>query len=161
MHSRISLPFGALLLTLAALLGCNGGSGVKPVSVSGVITVNGEPLANAEINFITDEFAGYGKTDAQGRYALVQGAAPGDNKITINKILKVEGMEYSDNPEDGLDEGQMAAASGVPGPGGPGGGKSAEKQLPPEYSDIANTKLTFKVPEDGSEAADFRLTINE
>lgn len=137
-------------LTLA-LLGCGGSSGPTTVPVAGTITLNGEPLAGAEIVFVTEDFSSFGKTGPDGSYALVQGAVPGENQVSISK-WEGEGLEL--NPDEGHDEGQiedeMLAMEGDASP------VSTRRQLVPEDF----RKLTYSVPEGGSETADFRLTGN-
>ena len=74
------------LVVLAAVVccmtGCGGGSETLLTGdVTGTITLGGRPLADADVYFMsqTGGFVGFGKTDADGRYRLVQGAAPGAN----------------------------------------------------------------------------------
>jgi hypothetical protein len=72
----------------AALCGC-GASG--PVSVKGVVTVDGKPLSGAGISFIPVGGSGrpaFAATDDQGRYTLTthspnDGAMPGEYTVTI------------------------------------------------------------------------------
>ena len=47
--------------------------------------MNGAPIEGANVTFLNDTFAGFARTDASGRYRLVQGALPGTNKIVISK----------------------------------------------------------------------------
>ena len=155
---RLVIP--CLLMIVA--VGC-GGSDVQTVDVSGTITMDGKPLAGADVNFVTEQFVGYGKTDAQGNFELVQGAAPGPNKVYISKIdpSKIPGsgnIEFSDDPESGLDSGQMDAMM-IDGmvEGAPVGGNMTGEMIPPEYSDPAYTKLSFQVPDGGTSSANFKL----
>lgn len=126
-------------LCAAAALGAVGcGSG--PAPVSGVVTLDGQPVEGVSVSFTPaagdgDGIGGsYGKTDAQGKYALKTvigdraGAAPGKHKVVIS-LSKPDPK----NPE------------------------GAEKNLiPAKY----NTKsdLTFDVPASGTDKADFTLT---
>jgi lysophospholipase L1-like esterase len=56
------------------------------VTIQGTVTLNGEPLTNATINFIGEDGATQAVTDAAGNYKL-QGKSlkPGDYSVTIGK----------------------------------------------------------------------------
>jgi hypothetical protein len=144
--------FGAgLALTLA---GCGNSAGPRTTSVSGVVKIDGQPMANVEVHFLSDQHAGYGKTDEEGRYHLLSGAAPGSNKVYFSKI--VDPM-YNEDPEAGMDAGQFeAAASATAAPGAAAPAVSGQL-IPPEYASAETTKLTFLVPEGGTESANFEL----
>jgi hypothetical protein len=123
------------------LVGCQGGAKVAPVS--GVVTLDGKPLANAHIVF--QPMASGGKTDAgTGSYALTdtngaytlrladndqQGAVIGKHRVEIN--LKVESDDRA-NPQ-----------------------RPPPKVLPAKYN--RNTELQFEVKPGGSTAANFDL----
>lgn len=149
----------SLVLGLTAFVGCGGGGRPKPdtVNVSGQVTLDGKPLAAADVYFISPdgEFAAIATTNAEGKYTLVQGAVPGKNKVYISKL---EGKEYTE--EDvaaGMDAGQDEADM-LDDVGSTRGGTSGPKQLvPEEFSDPEKTKLTFDVPEGGTDSADFRF----
>lgn len=153
---RLSILCGFGLLILAT--GC--GDSAKPgrgVPVSGQITLGGKPLADADVSFMNDTFVGFGKTDAEGNYRLVQGAAPGKNKVSISKFEggppQIAGMEL--NPEAGIDEGQLAAAQmGAAGSKKPVGPKQL---VPADYSNPATTKLTTEIGTDGATGVNFDL----
>lgn len=104
-------------------------------------------------------FTGFGKTNAEGKYELVQGAVPGNNKIIISKIEGGAGLVL--DPEAGMDAEQLrtAAASVQSDPTAKktDASKIPKEVVPAEYSDPAKTKLSFPVPEAGSSTADFRL----
>lgn len=144
---------------LPILSGC--GESVKPgrgVAVSGTITLGGKPLADAEVLFTNETFVGVAKTDAEGRYRLVQGALPGNNRVSVSRYEGGQGPGLvSPQPEsDGMDAGQQAAAD--MGWGTQKQKKEGPKQLvPADYSNPSTTKLTYNVPPEGAEGVDFNL----
>jgi len=145
-----------LLVCVALLAGCGGKKkGPATVKVSGTILFNGKPLEGAEVNFVAGDFASFGKTNSEGKFTLAQGAVPGNNKVYIRKPLT--GPGFSDNPEDGMDAAQFEAAA----EGNPELARklkqSAGPVIPPEYSDPQKTKLTFNVPDEGTDSADFNI----
>lgn len=152
--------FQWICLFSLVLSGCGGGDvGPKTVRVSGVVTLHGKALEGAEVRFIGSNFTGFGKTNAEGKYELVQGAVPGNNKIIISKIEGGAGITL--DPEAGMDAEQLrtAAASVQADPTARKAdvAKIPKEVVPAEYSDPMKTKLSFPVPESGSSSADFRL----
>src|SRR5262249_39992268 len=125
------------------LAGCNP-EGYKVAPVSGRVTLDGKPLANAAVVFSPvagadnkDPGPGSGaKTDADGRYALTivgkgnRGAVVGKHKVRIT--MYPEGDPTDDRPQ-------------------------RPKPLPPRYSG-KNTILEYDVTASGSRSADFELT---
>jgi hypothetical protein len=125
-----------LLLLPLLLLGC-GKSGPKVVPVSGQVTLDKKPLANADVTFSPTEpgpnnspgLESSGRTDEQGRYSLKviqdkrDGAVVGAHKVRISLIER---------------------------------GASLVNRLPKAYNQ--NTKLTFTVPAEGSKEANFDLS---
>ena len=103
--NRQSSPFvlaTALLTTLAAV-GC-GGSDVDLVKVTGTVTMNGEPVADAEVLFkpVAGGRLSHGKTDAEGRYTLEylpgqRGAIVGAHQVSVSTY--VEPDTDSSDPE--------------------------------------------------------------
>jgi hypothetical protein len=83
-----------LTLTLAMCsLGCGGPHGAN---VSGTVTLDGKPLANANVTFHPAGGEGaiaYGQTNASGNYVLAtgteQGLAPGDYAATVIATVEV------------------------------------------------------------------------
>jgi len=143
-----------LVLSLVTLLGCGGGtSGPKTVSVSGVIKIDGQPAEGVEVNFVSENFSGFGKTGADGSYRLVQGAVPGQNKITVSKFV---GEGISNDPASGMDAAQFAAAAAAQ--GAARGGVPQGEQIPALYSDPNKSKLTYMVPDGGTDSANFDLS---
>ncbi len=145
---QLLLPFCAILIA-----GCSDeGKPGRGVPVSGMITMGGSPLEGANVSFLNGTFAGFARTDAAGKYRLVQGALPGTNKIVITKIEGGAEAVVND-PESGMDAGQMEAAA-------IGAGVEVEKPLnlvPDEYGDPTKTKLTYDVPSGGADGVDFSI----
>jgi hypothetical protein len=150
------------IFCVAAVLfsGCGdgGGSSVVTAPVSGKVTMDGVPLEGATVNYVTDAFSSSGVTKEDGTYTLPTGAAVGENVVHITKFKAPEG--YSDNPEDGLDSGQVEAAIEVINDDEPAPAEKADtgEQIPAEFSDPASTILKMPVPADGKTNADFALT---
>lgn len=153
------------MFCVLGLSGCGGGAD-GTVNVSGTITLDGQPLSGANVNFISPDgkFAGYGKTNANGVFTLVQGAKPGENRIVISKVDPAQlpaggAFQFSENPEDGMDHGQLGAMMfDTTGTVRAGTANITGETLPAEYSDPASTQLTFNVPDSGTSSADFRLS---
>lgn len=134
-----------LCLVICVLAGC-GGESLSLAPVSGVITLNGEPLEGALVTFIpigiTEENAptSLGKTDAEGRYTLEtitedKGAYIGTHRVTI---VKEKGGDVDDT-DDSIIE--------------------FENEIPPEYND--ESKLKFEVTKDGTKEANFDVEAPE
>ncbi len=132
------------LLLLLGTLGC--GSGYRLAPVSGTVTLNGQPLAGADVHFQpigskdnpNPGPGSHGKTDAQGRYSLrvderQAGAVVGKHRVMI----------FAYTPGAG---GQQPDA---------GGGKKRDR-VPLRYNE--KTQLTCDVPVGGRADADFPLT---
>lgn len=140
---RRTLMACAALVTLYA--GCDRGPATAPVS--GKVTLNGKPLANAWVSFQPvaegnnkDPGRGSsGKTDAEGKYSLrvdekTRGAIVGKHRVMIQPA------------EDGGSGGQDADS---------GGPRSKKFYLPSRYN--MATTLTCDVPPGGREDANFDL----
>jgi hypothetical protein len=105
----------------------------------------------AEVHFIGAGMNAVGKTDAQGKYELEQGAVVGENLVYITKFQPGS----ADNQQE-LDAAQMEAMAFSQGSGGSRGGP--KQVIPAKYSDPANLNLQIVVPSEGTDAADFQLT---
>jgi hypothetical protein len=126
----------ACLLLPVLLLGC-GKAGPKVAPVSGRVTMDNKPLANADITFSPTEsdpnnsanLESFGQTDEDGRYSLKMiqgkrdGAVVGANKVRISLIER--------------------------------GGKLVNR-VPAAYN--KSTSLTYTVPAGGSTEANFDLS---
>jgi hypothetical protein len=134
------MRFGLLSLTvLSFAVGCGGRGSFAPVS--GRVTLDKKPLANAIVFFQPDKEnpgpPSEGKTDSEGKYTLrvasknVEGAQVGKHKVSIS-----------------LTEGDPGATAGA-------NPKPRTERLPAQYN--SSTKLKFDVPSGGSSAANFDL----
>ncbi len=130
------------LLLLAAVIGCSN-SPYPLVPVSGVVTLDGQPLPNARVAFEPQSQGqgldvgpgSYGKTDTEGRYHLTTiddrpGAVVGPHRVTISTF-----------------QGEMVSGADL---------KVLVEEKVPAYYRKTGT-LTFTVEADGTTAADFRL----
>jgi hypothetical protein len=71
-----------ILLGLVVLAGCGGGGGVA--KVSGKVTVGGQPVTGAMINFISATGVASGAPlKATGEYEISIGLKPGDYKVFV------------------------------------------------------------------------------
>ncbi len=143
------------VVALCGFSGCGGGDSVDMADVSGVITLKGKPLADADVYFVSGNVEGYGRTDAQGHYSLVRGAPVGDCKVYIKKTEVNKSSGGIDLTMEGMDEEQIRAMQ--EGQGGDPNFKKDKPLLPPEFSDPLQTKLSFNVPAGGTDKADFKL----
>jgi len=126
------------------IVGCGGDGKLAPVS--GVVKLNGKPVADVEVLFQPDAGdsakppgpAAFGVTDTEGRYKL---KVVGEDKAgaTIGKnLVRFSGRaSAADFSEDGSKRGKPAVS------------------LPARYG--GDSKIDFDVPPKGTTAADFDL----
>jgi hypothetical protein len=151
MMARTRFSWAAMAVVALAGPGCGGGK----VKVSGVVTLDGQPIEGAMVAFVpVDEGKGamaHGTTDKDGVFQLTttkpnDGAAPGEYKVTV---VYAEGAEAP--PAGGMKE----AFEGF---------EKAHKQkqkpprynVPARYGDPAKTDLRQKVPPDGKVTFDLK-----
>ena len=106
--------FSSVLLCVVgvSVIGCGRSDIPELGTVSGIVTLNNEPLPNAIVNF-SPTAAGRpstAETDSEGRYSLlyltdVDGAVVGEHTVTVEKIVSEEEDNLSDDPAD-LEPGQ-------------------------------------------------------
>jgi hypothetical protein len=136
----LHLYLGSLLVIGAA--GCGGGGGgFKVAPVSGVVTLNGVPLANAMVRFQPDATGNpgppsIGETDDQGNFILTfsdgqEGAVVGPHKVYISTRKMQANAENSD----------------------------IETEIAPELvpANYRTAPPTFDVPKGGTTSAKFEL----
>lgn len=94
----MSIPFLLAIAALAAV-GCSGGSPDVGL-VTGTVTLDGEPLENAEVVFApASGRPSTGLTDSSGRYELtyirdVKGAVPGPHTVRITTRPEPRADDY-------------------------------------------------------------------
>lgn len=112
MFRKFSSSAALFCVMAISVSGCGRSDIPELGTVSGVVTLNDEPLANAIVNF-TPEATGRpstAETDASGRYSLlylsgIEGALIGEHAVTVERIISEEEDNLSDDPAD-LEEGQ-------------------------------------------------------
>jgi|SRR3954468_14864926 hypothetical protein len=135
------------LVGLCCLLagGCAGGGKMAPVS--GVVTLNGKPVADVDVTFQPTVADGNnnpgpmaaGTTDSNGHYTLsvlgekVHGATVGKNQVRFSPHVNV-----TDTSDEGLKKAKPTAS------------------IPARY--WSDSKIEFDVPRNGTSSADFQLT---
>ncbi|MEL7499375.1 MAG: carboxypeptidase-like regulatory domain-containing protein [Planctomycetota bacterium] len=135
-----------VLMALIAMVsaGCSSDVG----SVSGKVTINGEPIDNATVMFYPDQGrASVGHTDSAGRYTLNytqgrKGAVIGSHKVTISTEVFAE----EDRNVDYDEADQAPIVKGRP------------ESMPPKYLDPDKTVLSAVV-NGGSNTIDFDLEL--
>lgn len=134
----------ALLVGLAAAIGCGGG-GMK--SVEGTVTLDGKAVEGATVSFLPENGKGEspsGFTDSSGRFSLKTGgktgAPPGNYKVTVTKTAALQGGAEGMKP--GSPEYQKMMEKGMA--KGPAGAPKSE--LPDVYSNASKTPLKATVP---------------
>jgi hypothetical protein len=93
-----------VIVLAAVLLGCGGASGRVPVT--GTVTFNDKPLADAVVTFYPEgDTAGLGgaaRTGPDGRYTLTaaqggDGLHPGEYAVVISRLLRPDGTPLPPN----------------------------------------------------------------
>lgn len=140
-------PLTAAIACLA-ICGCGKGGPGSPkladLPIKGVVTLDGSPLAGADVVFMGGEPPAVlaGKTKDDGSYQLQTAAGgeanvQGDCKVTISRLVKPDGSPLAD--------GETPADTG------------AIEQLPGKYSRFDRTTLTATITSPES-TIDFPLT---
>ncbi|QDU40962.1 hypothetical protein Mal4_53250 [Maioricimonas rarisocia] len=132
----------ALPLVLAVLLlaGCGGSDADAPDlhPVSGTVTHNGQPLANAQVTMIADNggMVAVGQTDDAGAFTVTTkgqpGAVAGQHKVTVVAISGGEAVA----PEEGSEDYAAMMAGEAP---------KKESPIPDKYADATKSGLTAQV----------------
>lgn len=124
-------PASALVAIL--LIGCGGPETIRVplVRVSGIVTFNGEPLANAVVEFESEDGSfSYAQTDARGRYDLrfdsqSRGTTLGKKTVRISMNRRINGLNSNDE--------------GVPGDTAGGSFEKQPKERIPEDYNLRST----------------------
>lgn len=140
----------SVLVSLFVFSGCGSGDNFNVAkNVSGIVTLNGKPLPKASVTFVPaatkdNPNAGptaQGITDNEGRFKLnvdptTSGSVVGNCRVYITTLISEPGADDRD-----------------------AGGPSAKMQdkLPAKYN--MKTELTFDVPPEGTDKANFDLKV--
>jgi hypothetical protein len=149
----------SVLLACVFLQGCGGGSDRPPVApVSGVVTMGGKPVANANITFHLDGAprSGMGRTDESGTFSITtydhdDGAFLGTHTVTVSKVEESTAVGGEDMEIGGDAYSKAMAAAANP------GAALAKEELPAKYAKKETSPLKVKVDEAGQ--SDVKLII--
>ncbi|MHC2069228.1 DUF4198 domain-containing protein [Bremerella sp. T1] len=130
-----------LVVSLLLLSGCFGSDKVVPVS--GVVTLDGEPLSGAVVGFepiavegqLEAGYGSYAKTDEDGRYQLLSlkkedGALVGRHRVSVSTVVGREGPN-----------GEILGLT--------------KERVPSRYNN--DTELVIEVPPGGTDQANLEL----
>lgn len=108
---QLTRAVGSIVLCLGFLVslsGCGGSDAPALGQVKGKVTLDGTPLADANVTFMPEKVrASSGTTDSEGNYELTyirdeMGAAIGNHKVVISKLVNEKETippNYSDETE--------------------------------------------------------------
>ncbi len=163
MHTLIPRASCAALFLTLAVTGCSSSSSGPPIPtfsgegipISGVVKLDGEPLADANITFIREStgkegvMSGSGKTDMSGKYAVrtggQPGVPPGRYRVVVSKLATKDGSPFVPNPEQGLDL-EQARLNGM-----------VREAVPAKFSDVGRSTLSVEVTSGQDPKQDFDL----
>lgn len=125
------------LAALTLIAGCGGGGGGPAIPVNGVVTMDDKPFDGAAVTFYaeTGGMGGSARTGSDGKFVILggdgksKGLPPGKYKVTVSKMAG--GPVTDEPPIAAVTEGEIKA------------------DLPPIYSNPAQTKLSYSVTGDG------------
>jgi hypothetical protein len=128
------------------LVGCGG---VRPAKVTGILTLNGQPVEGATVQFVPVKEGGRpatGLTKADGGFSLTtfedqDGALPGEYKVVITYHPPVENAPPAQTTEQGMKQAMQAQAQAKKG--------KPKYVIPAAYSDASKTPFTQTVPTNG------------
>lgn len=157
-HTRGRLG-GPILALMLVAPGCwQSGTGVEPnvpvdpaklVPVSGVVKVRGEPLAGAVVMLMnTSGIPAVGETGSDGQFVLEtashKGALPGKYQVTISYMVSPNGKPQGLGPRSAM----LRSPEML----------DAVELVPPEYSDVKQTKFSAEVAQKGA-SLDFDIPV--
>ena len=159
-RSRDRIRCASLTLLMVCFAGCGTQNATQPVPVSGTITMDGQPLADADVYFVSGDLTAFARTTGDGNYTLAQGALPGMNRVFVTKDTEGDPSRFVPGyGGEGLDDGQLHAAIAAMGADTTMAVSTLPRSLiPPEFSSSEETRLSFLVPESGTRTASFQLT---
>lgn len=144
----------------ASLWGCGGGGSVNPplelVPTSLTVTLDGKPLADADVSLVFQGpapkgFTGSGgRTDANGKLEVKtgqkSGTVVGTFKALVNKLMMPDGSPIKNDPASGIDLEQLRQQGQV------------KETVPERYTSIDTTDLTVNVAKGGKNELELKLS---
>ncbi|MHB0958088.1 MAG: carboxypeptidase-like regulatory domain-containing protein [Pirellulaceae bacterium] len=164
--SRSSWIHWSLAAGLLLFVGCGEKSIVDTVPVTGLVTLDGAPVAGATVSFSPTEKTGraaVGTTDASGKFTLTtinpgDGAAPGTYGVMITKMAASSAAPWQDprssggklTPEQEKEvREQMASGEKAVAP---------QSELPQKYASVESSGFTATVSKDKTNDFTFAMT---
>jgi hypothetical protein len=147
----------ALGATLLALAGCGGREFAE---VEGVVTLNGQPLPDAEVVFLPDPERGNpgpragGYTDARGHYRIHVERPPKDGTVLGPHRVCVIDIAAFPGPLPRFARGNPKARLGIT-PAASQGERPKVSRVPPEYNTSARTPIRDIEIKPGKQTLDF------
>jgi len=120
---------GFVLLGCLLAAGCSDHDGLDRAPITGVLTIQGQPLPNASVQFIpagggTHGMGALGVSDASGKFTVISsrqsdaGIPPGDYNVMVSRWAEPDGTPL---PPDALQADHLDAKETIPAPySGPG-----------------------------------------
>ncbi len=161
MNRRIALSAACLLFP--AICGCGEGPKVLPTEpVTGIVTLDGKPVADATVIFSPSNaqgkevYAATATTGADGKYSLTTsfspsvdkpGAVAGEYAVTVTKYKKGAATTSAPSMQDmakmmGENKDKNVMRRGPR----PGAAADPNSELPTKYSTASGSGIVFKVP---------------
>jgi hypothetical protein len=145
------------MLALSGLVGCGGSDedNIKLVRVTGLITKNGKPMANANVSFVPlagnkDTTPGVDQAGPEGNYMIKfkgrTGVAPGKYKVTVTPSFEIPATAKV--PEKFKNDPVMIQTAQESQGAGKRGGADAKKEL-------GTSEFDAEVPDGTSVTLDF------
>ena len=145
----MNLKYWWLALSLSACVGCGGAkSDLTFLPVSGVVRLDGQPLADADISAVpigtTLGMGGASRSNANGEFTMSHtrgetGLPPGDYKITVSLRKLPDGtVPPTNDPTPPMDS-------------------NARETLAPQYSDFSKSTLKLAVVATAIEPVELKL----
>jgi hypothetical protein len=135
-------------LSLAGCGDSSGPAGPPVFPVTGVVKLNGQPVAGADIVFNLKDGSGssFGRTDASGNYQLTtrksnDGAPPGDYLVAISKADAAPAADEATIPQDSPNYNPFVGKGVATKP-------KPKSGIPSQYSDAKTSGLTARVLEE-------------
>lgn len=157
MNSRsISALLGLAVVIVCLVVG--GCSGSLTGKLSGVVTLDGKPVSDAQVQFVTKDSdkpseirMASGKTDADGKFEILLGPSygqqltPGDYVVLVSKYVDKDGKVQQGDIEGGLDLDQLKSSGDV------------KNVVPQGYSEMESSDIFVDIKSANQEGIQIKL----